>query len=97
MSRVFLSHSSRDSRAAVAVKQWLAEQDQSLASEIFLDIDRDSGIPAGVRWREALQTASSRCEAVICLLSANWSGSKECRLEYDSAMELHKQMFCARL
>ena len=67
------------------------------ASEIFLDIDRDSGIPAGVRWREALQTASSRCEAVICLLSANWSGSKECRLEYDSAMELHKQMFCARL
>jgi WD40 repeat protein len=97
MSRIFLSHSSLDWRHAVALKQWLAEQDHSLASEIFLDIDPDSGIPTGARWREALQAASSRCEAVICLLSANWSNSKECRLEYDTAVELHKQLFCARL
>ena len=36
VSRVFLSHSSRDNRQAVAVKAWLIEQDPGLAEEIFL-------------------------------------------------------------
>jgi hypothetical protein len=35
MPRVFLSHSSRDSRQAVAVKAWLVEQEPGLAEEIF--------------------------------------------------------------
>lgn len=39
MPRVFLSHSSRNSRAAMAVKKWLAEQEPGLAEEIFLDLD----------------------------------------------------------
>jgi hypothetical protein len=33
MARVFLSHSSRDSRAAVAVKAWLIEHEPGLAEE----------------------------------------------------------------
>ena len=36
MSRIFLSHSSRASRQAIALKQWLAEKDPPLANEIFL-------------------------------------------------------------
>ena len=47
MSRIFLSHSSRDNRQAVALKQWLAEQRPELANEIFLDIDPESGLQAG--------------------------------------------------
>ena len=43
VSRIFLSHSSRANRAAVALKQWLAEQDPPLANEIFLDTDPDNG------------------------------------------------------
>ena len=43
VSRIFLSHSSRDNRAAVALKQWLAEQDPPLANEIFLNTDPDTG------------------------------------------------------
>ena len=39
VSRVFLRHSSRDSRQAMAVKKWLTEQDPGLAEEIFLDLD----------------------------------------------------------
>ena len=31
MSRVFVSHSSRDNRPAVAVKKWLIEQEPGLA------------------------------------------------------------------
>jgi hypothetical protein len=39
VSRVFLSHSSRDSRQAAAVKKWLIEQEPGLVDEIYLDVD----------------------------------------------------------
>ena len=78
MSRVFLSHSSRDSREAVAVKRWLIEQEPGLAEEIFLDLDPHTGIRPAERWKEALNKASTRCEAVICLLSKHWNRSHEC-------------------
>ena len=47
MSRVFLSHSSRDSREAMAVKAWLIEQQPGLADEIYLDVDPHTGIGLG--------------------------------------------------
>ena len=59
----------------MALKQWLIEQEPGLAEEIFLDLDPHTGMPVGERWTEALRQASSRCEAVICLLSANWVAS----------------------
>ena len=39
----FSSHSSADNRTAVALKQWLAQEDTPLANEIFLDTDPDTG------------------------------------------------------
>ncbi|WP_345344515.1 TIR domain-containing protein [Rhodococcus olei] len=97
MSRIFLSHSSRDNRQAIALGLWLTERDPGLADEIFLDLDRHTGIPVGVRWKEALQRANARCEAVICLLSRNWDGSRECQAEYRTAENLNKPIFPARL
>ncbi len=47
VSRVFLSHSSRDSRQAIAVKAWLIEQEPGLADEIYLDLDPHTGIRPG--------------------------------------------------
>lgn len=95
MSRIFLSHSSRDNRQAIALRQWLIGQDPPLANEIFLDLDRDSGIRSGVRWKDALRQASTRCEAVICLLSSNWEASAECKTEYRFAEYLNKKIFSA--
>lgn len=92
-----MSHSSRDMREAVALKQWLAEQDPPLANEIFLDVDPESGLRTGTRWKDALRRANARCEAVICLLSPNWEKSHECKVEYRTAENLNKQIFCARL
>ncbi len=92
-----MSHSSRDMREAIALKQWLAEQDPPLTNEIFLDVDPDSGLRTGTRWKDALRHANARCEAVICLLSANWERSHECKVEYRTAENLNKQIFCARL
>ena len=97
MSRVFLSHSSRDSRQAIAVKAWLIEQEPGLAEEIFLDLDPHTGIRPGERWKQALQQANTRCEAVICLLSKHWAASHECKTEYRYAETLNKTILCARL
>jgi WD40 repeat protein len=97
MSRIFISHSRLDQREAVALKQWLVGEDRTLKDEIFLDVDPVTGILPGVRWREELKRASSRCEAVICLLSANWEASMECRTEFRTAENLNKVIFCARL
>lgn len=97
MSRVFLSHSSADSREAAALKAWIEQAEPGLAGEIFLDLDRDTGIPAGVRWKEALRRANDRCEAVVCLLSRNWDVSHECKVEYRNAEDLNKPIFVVRL
>ncbi|MCV7300548.1 TIR domain-containing protein [Mycobacterium barrassiae] len=97
MSRIFLSHATADSRAAIALKQWLVEQDASLANEIFLDVDPHTGLETGTRWKDALRRANARCEAVVCLLSENWEASHECKVEYRTAENLNKQIFCARL
>jgi WD40 repeat protein len=97
MSRVFLSHSSRDTRQAIAVKKWLVAQEPGLAEEIFLDLDPHTGIRPGQRWKQALQQANTRCEAVICLLSAHWAASHECKTEFRYAETLNKAIVCARL
>ncbi|MDH6247946.1 WD40 repeat protein, partial [Mycobacterium sp. OTB74] len=97
MMRVFLSHSSRDNRQAMAVKAWLIEHEPGLAEEIFLDLDPRTGIRPGERWKQALNKANTRCEAVICLLSKHWLNSHECAVEFRYAENLHKAILCARL
>ncbi|MGV9837184.1 nSTAND1 domain-containing NTPase [Nocardia niigatensis] len=97
MARIFLSHSSRDNRQAIALKAWLVAQNPDLADEIFLDLDPDTGIAPGVRWKDALVRAASRCEAVICLMSEHWDSSPECRTEIRTAENLNKRIFAARL
>ncbi|MFG1783813.1 TIR domain-containing protein [Rhodococcus oryzae] len=97
MSRVFITYSSRDRRRAIALKRWLAEREPGLAREIFLDVDVDTGLPLGIRWKDALRRAKDRCEAVIVLLSAAWESSHECKLEYRHAEDLNKPVFVVRL
>jgi hypothetical protein len=58
----FISHKSVDSREAVALKQWLAEQRPELADEIFLDIDPNTGLELGWEWKEQLVLRNSVCE-----------------------------------
>jgi hypothetical protein len=68
-----------------------------LAEEIFLDLDPHTGIRPGERWKEALNQANTRCEAVICLLSKHWLQSHECEVEFRYAETLNKTILCARL
>jgi hypothetical protein len=93
MSRVFISHSHLDSVEAVALKIWLERAEPGLDGEIYLDLDPNTGTPAGMRWKEALRRASDRCEAVICLLSPHWDNSHECKSEYRTAEDRGKRIF----
>lgn len=90
MSRIFLSHSSKDNVAAVALADWLKDEGWD---DAFLDLDPVQGIHPGERWERALYTHAADCEAVLFLVSKNWLGSEWCRREYDLARKLNKRCF----
>ena len=41
-------------------------------SQIFLDSDAETGIPAGSKWEQVLYARLKDCRALIVLCSANW-------------------------
>jgi hypothetical protein len=95
--RIFISHKREDSREAVALKQWLAEQRPELADEIFLDIDPNTGLELGWEWKEQLVLRNSLCEWLICLVSGRWIASRECLMEYHFADRSGKRILIAGL
>jgi hypothetical protein len=97
VSRIFLSHSSIDWRAAVALKRWLGEQRPELSHEVFLDIDPETGLRLGNIWDARLLTSNSRCEYLICLVSKTWAESRDCVVEYRTAEGFGKRILVARL
>ena len=90
MARLFISHSSRDNAAALALRDWLASEGWD---DIFLDLDPERGIVSGERWERALHQAAERCEAVLFLISQNWLSSDWCDREFDLAHRLGKRLF----
>jgi hypothetical protein len=93
LSRLFISHSSKNDDWAIALKDWLVRAGWSGADDIFLDLDPERGIAAGQRWVNALEDAATRCEAVLFLVSEDWLASKWCSDEYRLAKELNKKLF----
>jgi hypothetical protein len=91
VARLFISHSSANNAAALALRTWLVEQ--GFQNEVFLDIDPERGLVAGERWQEALKAAADRCEAVLILVSPAWLESKWCLAEFLLARSLHKRIF----
>jgi WD40 repeat protein len=90
MSRIFLSHSSKNNDSAVALRDWLAAQGWD---DVFLDLDPGRGIAAGDRWERALNQAALRCEAVLFLVSREWLASDWCQKEFNLANRLNKRLF----
>jgi hypothetical protein len=54
MSRIFLSHSSKDDFFAVALRDWLAEEGWD---DVFLDLDPTHGINPGEMRRDVGQSS----------------------------------------
>jgi formylglycine-generating enzyme required for sulfatase activity len=93
MSRLFISHSSKDNAAARAFKQWLAANGWP-DEDVFLDLD---DIGAGERWKDALRKANLRCEAVILLASSDALSSPECLAEVRKAEDYGKEIIVVLL
>jgi TIR domain len=93
LSRLFISHSSKNDDRAIAVRDWLVREGWSGPDDIFLDLDPNRGIAAGQRWATALEEAATRCEAVLFLVSEEWLSSKWCGDEYQIANKLNKKLF----
>jgi len=90
MSRIFLSHSSKDNLPAIALRDWLRAEGWD---DVFLDLDPKRGIVAGERWERGLHEAAGRCEAVVFLVSGPWLASDWCLKEYALARGLNKKLF----
>jgi TIR domain len=89
MSRIFISHSSRDNTKAIELRDWLTANGWD---DIFLDLDPADGLAPGERWQNALKAAADRCEAVLFLISPNWLQSAWCLSEFLLAKQLGKRL-----
>lgn len=90
MSQIFISHSSADNAATVALRDWLVSEG---LSNLFLDLDPVRGIAPGERWERALNEAARRCEAVLFVISRSWLASRWCINELTLARRLNKRLF----
>lgn len=88
MSRLFISHSSKDNTAAIAFKQWLGTTGWP-KEDVYLDLD---SIGAGERWKDFLNKANARCEAVVLLASPDAIASPECLAEVRKAEDAGKEI-----
>jgi len=93
LSRLFISHSSKDNAAAVAFKQWLATMGWP-KEDVYLDLD---SIGAGERWKDSLNKANARCEAVVLLASPDALSSPECLAEVRKAEDAGKEIIVVLL
>ena len=93
MARIFLSHSSTDNVAAVALRDWLYGRGWN---DLFLDLDPERGILAGERWERTLVEAARACEAVLFVISRSWLASDWCLRKLNLALRLNKQIFGIR-
>jgi len=85
MPILFLSHSSKDDAAAVALEAWLVKNG-------FTDIFVDHQIAGGDKWRDELRASAAACRVVVCLVSASWLKSDECFGEFMAAVYLGRRI-----
>jgi WD40 repeat protein len=93
LSRLFISHSSKDTVSAIAFKQWLGANGWP-EEDVFLDVEDIGG---GERWKDALRKAHARCEAVILLASPDALSSPECLTEVRKAEDFGKEIIVVLL
>lgn len=91
MPRIFLSHSSANNAAAIALRDWIIAGGWD--EHPFLDLDPERGIAAGERWERALHEAADRCEVVLVLVSREWLRAEWCVKEFNLAQRLNKRLF----
>jgi tetratricopeptide (TPR) repeat protein len=90
MTAIFISHASRDEVPAKELKDWLAAEGYE---HVFLDLDKNTGLPVGENWERWLYEEMARCHLLLLLLTPNWLDSKWCFAEFTQARALGKIIF----
>lgn len=90
MTRVFVSHSSRDVAQSERLIGWLRSCG---FTDVFLDFDKHGGIAPGSNWERTLYREVAECEAVLLILTTNWLASRWCFAEFTQARALGKPIF----
>jgi formylglycine-generating enzyme required for sulfatase activity len=86
MAVLFVSHSSKDDGAVMALEAWLSANG---FTDIFVD---HHSIAGGDAWGEALQAAAGTCRVVVCLVTENWLASLECFGEFQASFYMGKRI-----
>lgn len=94
MSKIFISHSSKDNVNAEQVKARLAQWGHR---SVFLDFDPEHGIPAGRDWEKELYAKLRECRAVIFLCSHASMASRWCFAEVTHARAQGKPVISIRI
>jgi len=84
MTRVFISHSSKNNQLAADVRDWLKAD----GHDVFLDYDRQDGIEGGDLWEERLYERLRCADAVVCLVTDEYVTSQWCFGEIVAAKTL---------
>jgi WD40 repeat protein len=77
MAKVFISHATEDDSAAQLVHGWLVED----GHEAFLDHDLLDGIELGEEWERRLHERLRWADAMVCLVTSAYVGSRWCTTE----------------
>lgn len=89
---LFISHSTIDKTHALELKRYLLKQGYR-DQQLFLDSEREGGIPLGGKWENEIYRNIHLCRAVIVLCSSHWNTSKWCFAELATAKMCGKAIF----
>ncbi len=92
VANVFISHSSADNSWAQEIHQWLLEDRHN----VFLDRDKQDGIPAGDQWERRLYERLRWADAVVCVVTPSYLKSAWCAAEIGAAHALGSELLPVR-
>ncbi|MEV4514205.1 TIR domain-containing protein [Dactylosporangium sp. NPDC049525] len=84
MARVFVSYATEDRLLAEGFVAWLRGE----GHQVFFDRDAEHGIPVGDDWEQRLYERLRWADAVLCLVTADYTASAWCSAELGIARSL---------
>lgn len=89
MTKIFISHSSKDTDFAVRLAQTLTK----MGITVWIDLE---DIPAGMKWSTVIQQGLNECEAMIVILSPDAMASRNVEDEWQYYLDKRKKLIPVR-
>ena len=89
MTKIFISHSTKDTEFARQIAQALIE----VGISVWIDV---ADIPAGMKWSTAIQNGLKECDAMIVILSPDSMASNNVEDEWQYYLDKGKKVFPVR-